>query len=48
MALMAKETQQVQQEAMGAKSQIETAVQEFEKQLKITGRDQFNSLIRES
>ena len=48
MALIAKETQQVQQEVMGAKSQIETVVQEFEKQLRIAGHDQLNSLIRES
>lgn len=48
MALMAKETQQVQQELMDAKSQMETVVQKFEKQLKTAGRDQLNSLIRES
>ncbi|KAK7400562.1 hypothetical protein VNO78_11772 [Psophocarpus tetragonolobus] len=46
--LMAKETQQIQQELEDAKSQIETVIQKFEKQLRISGRDQLNSLIRES
>ncbi|CAL0331397.1 unnamed protein product [Lupinus luteus] len=46
--LMAKETQQVQQELEDAKSQIETVIQEFEKLLTVSGRDQLNSLIRES
>ncbi|KAK7252163.1 hypothetical protein RIF29_35923 [Crotalaria pallida] len=46
--LMAKETQQVQQELVDAKSQIETVIEKFEKQLRISGRDQLNSLIRES
>ncbi|KAJ1417640.1 Smr domain [Sesbania bispinosa] len=48
MELMAKESQQVQQELEDAKSQIETVIQKFEKQLKISGRDKLNSLIRES
>ncbi|XP_061349402.1 uncharacterized protein LOC133294690 isoform X2 [Gastrolobium bilobum] len=48
MELMAKETQQVQQELVDAKSQMETVIQKFEKQLRISGRDQLNSLIRES
>ncbi|KAG4401060.1 hypothetical protein GLYMA_07G195700v4 [Glycine max] len=48
MELMAKETQQVQHELEHAKSQIETVIQKFEKQLRISGRDQLNYLIRES
>ncbi|KAK7362856.1 hypothetical protein VNO77_04980 [Canavalia gladiata] len=48
MELMAKETQQVQQELVDAKFQMETVMQKFEKQLKTSGRDQLNSLIRES
>ena len=48
MELMAKETQQVQQELMDARSQMETMIQKFEKQLRISGRNQLNSLIRES
>lgn len=47
-ALIAKETKQVQQELTNAKSQMETVVQEFEKELRIAGRDKLNSLIRES
>ncbi|KAK7319673.1 hypothetical protein RJT34_04396 [Clitoria ternatea] len=46
--LMAKEAQQVQQELVDAKSQMETVLQKFEKQLRISGRNQLNSLIRES
>lgn len=45
---MAKETQQVEQELEDAKSQMETVIRKFEKQLKISGRDQLNSLIKES
>ncbi|KAI4296720.1 hypothetical protein L6164_036654 [Bauhinia variegata] len=48
MDLMAKVTQQVQQELMDAKSQMETLVRKFENQLKTAGRDQLNSLIRET
>nr|KYP76263.1 MutS2 protein [Cajanus cajan] len=48
MELMAKETRQVQQELVDAKSQMETVIQKFEKQLKTSARDQLNSLIRES
>ena len=47
-ALMAKETQQAQQELLEAKSQMETIIQKFEKQLKTASRDQLNLLIRES
>lgn len=47
-ALMAKETQQVQQELRAAKSQIETVVQEFENLLRTANPEQFNSLIRKS
>lgn len=45
---MAKETQQVRQELQDAKSRLEAVVQKFEKQLKISSRDQLNSLIKES
>ncbi|RDY13555.1 mutS2 [Mucuna pruriens] len=48
MELMAKETQQVQQELVDAKSKMETLLQKFEKQLRISSRDQLNSLIKES
>ncbi|XP_022639312.1 uncharacterized protein LOC106768982 isoform X4 [Vigna radiata var. radiata] len=48
MELMAKETQQVQQELVDAKSQLETLMQKFEKQLKSSGRDKLNSLIKET
>ncbi|KAK4271540.1 hypothetical protein QN277_020223 [Acacia crassicarpa] len=48
MALMAKETQQVQQELLDAKSEMETIIEKFEKQLKTAGRDQLNELIKES
>lgn len=48
MELMAKETQQVQQELEDAKSQMETTIQKFEKELRVSGRDKLNSLIRES
>ncbi|CAJ1936454.1 unnamed protein product [Sphenostylis stenocarpa] len=48
MELMAKETQQVQQELLDAKSQMETLIQKFEKQLRNSGRGQLNSLIKES
>ncbi|KAL1327142.1 hypothetical protein HN51_037230 [Arachis hypogaea] len=48
MELMAKEAQLVQQELMDAKSQIETLIQKFEKQLKIADRDKLSSLIRET
>ncbi|KAL2344029.1 hypothetical protein Fmac_005314 [Flemingia macrophylla] len=48
MELMEKETQQVQQELVDAKCQIEAVIQKFEKQLNISSRDQLNSLIRES
>jgi len=48
MELMAKETQQVQQELVDAKSQMETLIQKFEKQLKSSGRDKLNSLIKET
>ncbi|MCI17915.1 MutS2 family protein, partial [Trifolium medium] len=46
--LMAKEAQQVQEELEGAKSEIETVINKFEKQLKNLGRNQLNSLIKES
>ncbi|XP_065877707.1 uncharacterized protein [Euphorbia lathyris] len=46
--LMAKETQQVQQELEATKSQIDLVVQNFENQLKKVSPDQFNSLIRKS
>ncbi|KAG2410148.1 DNA mismatch repair protein [Vigna angularis] len=48
MELMAKETQQVQLELVNAKSQMETLIQKFEKQLKSSGRDKLNSLIKET
>lgn len=48
MMLMAKEVQQVQEELENAKFQMETLVKKFEKQLKNMGRNQFNTLIRES
>ncbi|KDP20955.1 hypothetical protein JCGZ_21426 [Jatropha curcas] len=47
-ALMAKETQQVQQEVKVTKSQIEIVVHNFENQLRKASPDQFNSLIRKS
>ncbi|GAV77925.1 MutS_V domain-containing protein/Smr domain-containing protein [Cephalotus follicularis] len=47
-ALMAKETQQVQEELKAAKSQIETVVQEFEKQLNTASTDEYNSLIKKA
>ncbi|KAL4386327.1 hypothetical protein GQ457_09G002350 [Hibiscus cannabinus] len=47
-AIKAKETQKVQQELKAAKSQIETVVQEFEKQLQTTDSEEFNALIRKS
>ena len=46
--LMAKEAQQVQQELEVAKSQMEMVIQKFEKQLKDLGRNQLNSIIKES
>lgn len=46
--LMAKEAQQVQQELEDAKSQMEIVIQKFEKQLKDLGRNQLNSIIKES
>eukprot|EP00257_Ricinus_communis_P016456 XP_015574629.1 uncharacterized protein LOC8279489 [Ricinus communis] len=48
MALMAKETQQVQQELKATKSQIETVVHNFENLLRKASPLQFNSLIRKS
>ncbi|GAU38489.1 hypothetical protein TSUD_64690 [Trifolium subterraneum] len=48
MMLMAKEAQQVKEELEGAKSQMETVIKKFERQLKNLGRDQLNSLIKES
>ncbi|XP_054801971.1 uncharacterized protein LOC129305847 isoform X3 [Prosopis cineraria] len=47
-ALMEKETRQVQQELLDAKSQMETIIKKFEKQLRTVGRDQLNLLIKES
>ncbi|KAK7369012.1 hypothetical protein VNO80_11046 [Phaseolus coccineus] len=46
--LIAKETQQVQQELVDAKSQMESLIQKFEKQLRNSGRDKLNSLIKET
>ncbi|XP_058730842.1 uncharacterized protein LOC131602690 [Vicia villosa] len=46
--LMAKEAQQVQEELEGARSQMETVIKKFEKKIKDLGRDQLNSLIKES
>lgn len=46
--LMAKEAQRVQQELEDAKSQMEIVIQKFEKQLKDLGRNQLNSIIKES
>ncbi|KAL5054244.1 hypothetical protein RYX36_034926 [Vicia faba] len=46
--LMAKEAQQVQEELESARSQMETVIKKFEKKLKNLGRDQLNSLIKES
>ncbi|WJX52153.1 hypothetical protein P8452_38295 [Trifolium repens] len=48
MMLMAKEAQQVQEELEGAKTEIVTVINKFEKQLKNLGRNQLNSLIKES
>ncbi|KGN64678.2 hypothetical protein Csa_013053 [Cucumis sativus] len=47
-ALMALETKRAQQEAAAIKSKIETVVQEFEEQLKTSGTDQINSLIKKA
>ncbi|KAL9329335.1 hypothetical protein ACSQ67_004338 [Phaseolus vulgaris] len=46
--LIAKETEQVQQELVDAKSQMESLIQKFEKQLRNSGRDKLNSLIKET
>lgn len=46
--LILKETQQVQQELVDAKSQMESLIQKFEKQLRNSGRDKLNSLIKET
>uniref|UniRef100_A0A9I9CF03 Smr domain-containing protein n=1 Tax=Cucumis melo TaxID=3656 RepID=A0A9I9CF03_CUCME len=47
-ALMALETKRAHQEAAAIKSKIETVVQEFEEQLKTSGTDQINSLIKKA
>ncbi|GAB4826945.1 hypothetical protein Ancab_033825 [Ancistrocladus abbreviatus] len=47
-ALMAKESEEVQEELENAKSQIEAAVKEFENQLRVANVDQFISLIKKA
>ncbi|GER25423.1 MutS2 family protein [Striga asiatica] len=47
-ALKAKETQQVQQQLKAVKAEIDTIVQEFEKQLRNTNPDDYGKLLKES
>ncbi|KAL1537873.1 endonuclease MutS2-like isoform X1 [Salvia divinorum] len=47
-ALKANETKMIQQELKVVKAEIDTVVQEFEKQLKITEPKDFNILLKES
>ncbi|KAK6149905.1 hypothetical protein DH2020_017430 [Rehmannia glutinosa] len=47
-ALKAKETQQVQQKLEVVKAEIDAIVQEFEKQLKNTGPEDYNVLLKKS
>ena len=47
-ALIAKETQQVEEELEIIKSQIENVVKEFENQLRVVDIDQYGSLIKKT
>ncbi|GFP98287.1 endonuclease muts2 [Phtheirospermum japonicum] len=47
-ALKAKETQQVQGQLKAVKAEIDTIVQEFEEQLRITGPDECGMLLKKS
>lgn len=47
-ALKAQETKQIQRELKAVKAEIDTVVEEFEKQLKVTAPKDFNILLKKS